>query len=135
MDPINDFDCDGYRPIHHAILAHAVDRATELIALGANVNAPTESGDGSLVLLCRALKDSEACEWVDLLIEWGAVVEAVDRKGWTALHHAADRNLILTATRLLRSGSDPLLKNLGGMTSFDLVRSSEMKAVFEGLAR
>lgn len=120
MDLINDFDCDGYRPLHHAILANSMSRAKELIALGASINARTESGDSSLILLCRALKDDEAVQWVNLLVEWGANLNDVDRKGWSALHHAMDRGLIKTAQALLQVGVDPGIQNSSGQLAQDL---------------
>ena len=131
MDLINDFDCDGYRPIHHAILANSMARAKELVELGANINAPTESGDGALVLLCRALKDIEASLWVETLVQWGARLNDVDRRGWSALHHAVDRDLTVTAARLLHCGVDPSLKNSSGQTARDLSRSAAVKALFD----
>lgn len=110
-DEINIYDCDGYRPLHHAILANDLQRARVLVSQGALVNAQTESGDGALVLLCRALKDDEASQWVAPLLSWGAEILDRDRKNWTALHHCVSRGLFKTATLLLAEGADPFFKN------------------------
>ncbi|MBK7893107.1 MAG: hypothetical protein IPJ84_20300 [Bdellovibrionales bacterium] len=40
MDEINDYDCDGYRPFHHAILANSIPRARDLMRLGALIKRP-----------------------------------------------------------------------------------------------
>ncbi len=123
-DDVNDFDCDGYRPIHHAILAGFTDglpRAKVLMAAGAMLNAPTESGDGALVLLCKALRDAEAAMWVEPLLAWGAELIDRDTKGWSALHHAVSREMVLTIQKLMDAGADPFLKALDDTRPVDIV--------------
>jgi ankyrin repeat protein len=123
-DDLNEFDCDGYRPIHHAILAGFIDglpRARDLINAGAMLNAPTESGDGALVLLCKALRDAEAVLWVDPLLEWGAELIDRDKKGWSALHHAVSREMIETIKKLMEAGADPFLRAVDGTRPVDLI--------------
>jgi ankyrin repeat protein len=120
-DEINLYDCDGYRPLHHAVLANDLDRANSLVSQGALVNAQTESGDGILVLLCRALRDDEAARWVGPLLSWGAEIIDRDRKNWTALHHCAARGLLETASLLMNEGADPFFKNSDGKRPLDLV--------------
>lgn len=127
-DDLNDFDCDGYRPIHHAILAHDLPRAEKLLAEGALLNAPTESGDGALVLLCKALKDHEVIEWLSPLLNRGVEIIDIDRKGWSALHHAVSRELKETVKSLVAAGADPFLKALDGQRPVDLAKP-EMKAL------
>jgi ankyrin repeat protein len=119
-DDLNEFDCDGYRPIHHAILAHDIERARALINGGAMLNAPTESGDGALVLLCKALPDKDACEWLAALLEWGAELIDRDKKGWSALHHAVSREMTETIRGLMAAGADPFLKALDGTRPVDV---------------
>lgn len=123
-DDLNEFDCDGYRPIHHAILAgyqEGFPRARDLIQQGAMLNAPTESGDGALVLLCKAARDAEAVLWIAPLLEWGAEIIDRDTKGWSALHHAVSREMIATITKLMENGADPFLKALDGTRPVDIV--------------
>lgn len=119
-DDLNDFDCDGYRPIHHAILAHDKTRAEALMNQGARLNAPTESGDGALVLLCKALKDHEIVEWLPLLLSRGAEIIDFDRKGWSALHHAVSRELPEAVKGLMAAGADPFLRGTDGERPVDL---------------
>jgi ankyrin repeat protein len=119
-DDLNEFDCDGYRPIHHAILARDIGRAQTLINAGAMLNASTEAGDGALVLLCKALPDKEASEWLAPLLEWGAELIDRDKKGWSALHHAVARELLETVRGLMAAGADPFLKSLDGTRPIDI---------------
>lgn len=121
VESLNHFDCDGYRPIHHAILAHDLDRARSLLEKGVLVNAPTESGDGALVLLCKALRDEEAVQWLPLLLQHGAEILDRDRLGWTALHHCAARGLVKTASALVAEGADPHFKDAQGRRSIDVL--------------
>ena len=118
-DDLNDFDCDGYRPIHHAILANDIVRAETLVKAGALLNAPTESGDGALVLLCKALRDDEAVQWLDALFDWGAEIIDRDKKGWSALHHAVSREMTKTIKGLMDGGADPFLKAVDGTRPVD----------------
>lgn len=120
-DEINLYDCDGYRPVHHAVLANDLNRAKSLVLQGALVNAQTESGDGILVLVCRALRDDEAVLWIAPLLNWGAEIIDRDRKNWTALHHCAARGLLKTARLLMDEGADPFYKNSDGKRPLDLV--------------
>ncbi|MBN8539372.1 MAG: ankyrin repeat domain-containing protein [Deltaproteobacteria bacterium] len=120
-DEINLYDCDGYRPLHHAVLANDRHRAKSLVLQGALVNAQTESGDGILVLVCRALRDDEAVLWIAPLLNWGAEIIDRDRKNWTALHHCAARGLLKTARLLMDEGADPFYKNSDGKRPLDLV--------------
>lgn len=122
-DDINDFDCDGYRPIHHAILAgyeEGFPRAQALVANGVRLNASTESGDGALVLLCKALQDKEAALWVEPLLAWGAELIDRDTKGWSALHHAVSREMVITIQKLMEAGADPFLKAHDGTRPVDI---------------
>lgn len=126
-DAINLYDCDGYRPLHHAVLANDLERAKALVSQGALVNAQTESGDGILVLLCRALRDEEACKWIEPLLSWGAEILDRDRKNWTALHHCASRGMLKTAELLMKEGADPLFKNSDNQRPIDLVPDADEK--------
>ncbi len=120
-DDLNDFDCDGYRPIHHAILANDLPRARELVKIGALLNASTEAGDGALVLLCKALRDEDAVLWLEPLFDWGAEIIDRDKKGWSALHHAVSREMVKTIAGLMEGGADPFLKANDGTRPVDLV--------------
>lgn len=117
---IDDFDCDGYRPIHHAILAADLGRAEDLVRAGAHLNKPTEGGDGALVLLCRALSDDDAAVFVPALLAWGAEIIDRDRKGYSALHHAISRGLLKTIRALVAGGADPFLRATDGKRPIDL---------------
>ncbi len=119
-DDLNEFDCDGYRPLHHAILAHDLERARVLINAGALLNAPTESGDGALVLLCKALSDEDAVSWLKPLLDWGVELIDRDQKGWSALHHAVSRQMVCTVRELMAAGADPFLRANDGTRPVDI---------------
>lgn len=119
--PIDQFDCDGYRPIHRAIITHNLELGRRILMDGALLNKGTESGDGALILLCKALHDEEAIEWIPLLCENGAELIGRDRLGWTALHHCVSRGLVQSARLLIKEGADPILKNFKGERPIDLI--------------
>lgn len=130
-DDINEFDCDGYRPIHHAILANDITRARDLLHGGAMLNAPTESGDGALVLLCKALRDEEAVLWLPNLYDWGAEIIDRDKKGWSALHHAVSREMPMTIRSLMEAGADPFLRAVDGARPVDLAKSDAIRELLK----
>lgn len=126
---IDQFDCDGYRPIHRAIITHNLELGRQILIDGALINKETESGDGALILLCKALHDDEAVEWVPLLCEYGAELIGRDRLGWSSLHHCVSRGLVKTAKLLIEEGADPLLKNLRGERPIDLIHGERSPSV------
>jgi ankyrin repeat protein len=55
-----------------------------------------------------------------VLIEFGADVNITGDLGNTPLHHAASRGNTEIASKLLRHGANPVLKNEFGQTPLDL---------------
>jgi len=64
--------------------------------------------------------DGVATEVVRLLCERGVQVDAVDRNGWSALHHAAFSGHAESAEVLLEFGADPARKEGQGKRPLDL---------------
>lgn len=124
--PINAFDCDGYRPVHRAVMADDLKFCERLVMDGALLNAPTEDGEGVLSLACRALQDSRLEIWLPQLLSWGA--EIIDRnpRGDTALHIAIREHKIKSVQILMASGADPLMKNAVGERPVDLVATLDL---------
>jgi ankyrin repeat protein len=54
------------------------------------------------------------------LLAAGAVVNAVDERGWSPLMHAATKNEFEAIEVLLKAGADPSLTNSDGLTALDL---------------
>jgi ankyrin repeat protein len=91
-----------------AVKAGDVDRAGQLLAAGADVNA--RDTYGATVLMNAA--HSGNLEMVEALLSAGAEVDAKDELGWTALMKAChnadlDRGFPEIVTRLIAAGADP----------------------------
>jgi len=56
---------------------------------------------------------------VNLLLQAGATVDAVDNDGYTALHDAAIMGKIQVVEALLNAGADKALKDNDGYTALD----------------
>ncbi len=120
---INDYDCDGYRPIHHAVLARDLVRVDQLLGLGALLNLPTEAGEGVLNLAVRLLDDAEAAAWCRELLDRGAEVIDRDLAGMTPLHLAVQGRKLKTMQTLIEAGADPHFKNRAGQKPTDLAQN------------
>lgn len=123
-EEINAFDCDGYRPVHHAVIAKDIARLDQLLLQGALLNLPTEGGEGILSLAIRAHRDEEAAIWVKNLIDRGADIIERDRNGDTALHWAVRNGYRQTVLTLSAEGADPFFKNQRGERPIDLAHSN-----------
>jgi ankyrin repeat protein len=81
-----------------------------LLNHGVSATQPGKNGFPPLVYVARADK-AESPEKVQLLLEYGAEVNAVDPRGRTALHHAVRAGHQRVGQLLLRHGADLLLLN------------------------
>jgi ankyrin repeat protein len=110
-----------------AALFEAVDRndlarARELLAQGADINAPdprTPFFDGATALITAANKGST--DMVQLLLSQGADVDARSASGWTALMRACNAEKFDCARLLLEAGADPNIRNDDGYTAYGRV--------------
>ena len=108
----------------NAVLAAARNGHTGILALlqaaGVNLHATLEH-HGSTILHHlahhRLLHAAATTTW---LANHGADVNARDREGSTALHIAANENLVATVQALLQAGADPERRNGHGQTAFEL---------------
>ena len=57
-----------------------------------------------------------------LLLDYGANIDAQDKQGYTALHHAVERGQLPLAQLLLERGANPFLQNnvIGNCTAYDI---------------
>lgn len=101
LDPLNDFDCDGYRPIHHAVLANDRLRAEKLTRLGASIHALTEDGEGIISLAIRALAEKDAAEWLQWLRTFNVDSKVRNKQGKDALFYARERGYVMLVALLL----------------------------------
>ncbi len=86
----------------------------------------TQTGIGELPPLIYAARGDkgENPETAELLLEWGAPVNAVGRRGRSALHYAAAAGHIEVMRVLLAHGADPGLTDEAGATPLDLARKA-----------
>jgi CubicO group peptidase (beta-lactamase class C family) len=92
------------------------------VQAGANVNAldTRTSRNGRYALNWAAVKDHP--EIIRFLLQKGAVINAQNLTGFTALHHAAEVNSRAAAEALLQAGADTNLRNAQGETAADVAR-------------
>ena len=65
----------------------------------------------------------------NLLLQAGATVDAVDKLGRTALHHAAYWGKIQVVEALLNAGADKAVKNKYGKTALDKAQRQNPPAI------
>lgn len=106
-----------------------------LIAYGADVHAIDNNGFTPLIICCNPKsflsKPDSLFEVAKHLLEKGADVHAMTDKGDTALHLAADHDLIKSVTLLLAHGADPLLQNNKGETPLSLAKKHNRKEILQ----
>jgi palmitoyltransferase len=78
------------------------------------------SRNGRYALNWAAINDHP--EIIRFLLANGALVDAHNLTGFTALHHAAESGSAGAATALLDGGADPTIRNAGGETAADVAR-------------
>jgi ankyrin repeat protein len=104
---VNELDPSTMTALHMAASRGAVDIAVLLINAGADVNAQTGSGQGSVRPLHLATQFNRTAV-VALLLTHGAAVDATTSRGETALLLAAKSGYVDSAEQLLQSGANPL---------------------------
>ena len=75
---------------------------------------------------------------IELLLAMGAPIEAENRTGFSALHHAAEAGSMDAARVLLAAGADPMHANKGGQTPAVTARAQgndEVAALIEESAQ
>lgn len=92
-----------------------------LLDHGVSANQPGKNGFPPLIYVARADK-AEAPAKVQLLLEYGAAVDAVGPHGRTALHQAARAGHRLVYELLLAWGADPGLCDEEGKSALDYYR-------------
>lgn len=106
--PVDLRDCFGHCPVHY--VKEAGPLLTLLLDAGARLDEPADEGDTLLMLATQVRRR----ELVIALLELGASARAVDRRGFSALHRAAEMGELAIAEALLARGGDPDLEADGG---------------------
>lgn len=99
-----------------------------LLENGVSVNTPGFGKFPPLIYLCRGDK-GESVEKVNLLLEYGASVNAIGPKGRTALHYAATAGYLHVLSLLLEHGADPNIMDERGETPRSLAEAVGKDAV------
>lgn len=145
---INVVNIHGNTPLLDAIERNQFNAALQLIHNGADINVSYYHDENPLLLMCRSLfrldfdgrhtvdkydtdwinnNAKQAEELISLLIQKGINVNKTDRKGRTALHHAAENSLNKIAGILIKNGADVNVKDINGLTPYELARQKGHK--------
>ncbi|XP_012279856.1 palmitoyltransferase Hip14 isoform X1 [Orussus abietinus] len=109
-------DCSSF-DIVRATQYGALDRVTELVEAGADVNQP----DSETVTLLHWAAINNRREIVKYLIAKGAVVDAIGGElASTPLHWATRQGHLSTVVILMRAGADPTLRDSEGFSCIHL---------------
>ncbi|KAG0256498.1 Arf-GAP with coiled-coil, ANK repeat and PH domain-containing protein 2 [Mortierella polycephala] len=97
--------------------------ALRCLALGANIDHRKEE-HGSMSPLHRAIirRDDIA---VEFLFQWFCDINAIDREGWCALHHAVANDNSRALTQLIKKHAKYDIRNKTHQTALDLAKTLE----------
>jgi ankyrin repeat protein/serine/threonine protein kinase len=111
---------DGRTPLHYASLAARLDVAAALLDAGANIEARDSEGTTPLISVLRGLRENRDSKGIlRLLLQRGADKNArqTTRRGWSALHWAANQPGTLELIELLlEAGVDVDIRAADGST-------------------
>ena len=120
---INAQNNEGDTALIRAIKNNDKDKVLLLINNNANVNQINKKGESPLI---SASRYGLSLDTIDLLLEKGALINAQDNNGWTALMWAIDQNEQKIAESLIKKEANVNLANKTGETPL-------MKAASKGL--
>jgi ankyrin repeat protein len=140
-------DIGGDAPLHDAVMSKSYDVAALLLDAGADPNM----GQGPMLGPCAPGPDSQSLEtalqfaaempdiqMAGLLLSHGAAINARDRSGRTALHHAVSAGDEATAAQrldtvrfLLAHGADANAKDSEGRTPLDVTNHEALRPILK----
>ena len=124
-DRVNSVSPDGYGPLGYSAFFGHAELLRELIARGADVNAPSSNAMAVRPVNSAAAHPDPALAvtLMRALLESGADPNGRQNGGYTALHEAAFNGNIALIRLLLERGANPRLANDEGGLPADLARS------------
>lgn len=138
FDHLNDEVSDGLTLLHIAAAFGQEELVSFLLDRGAlvNKNAKNQSRETPLHLAVLFRDEDTAARIADRLIANGAELNAPQKGGQTALHHAVARGSKVIAETLVQAGADPMLKDQNGLTPMDLAGPDDaLKAILRQSAK
>jgi ankyrin repeat protein len=115
---------EGATPFMRAAQGGDVALMRRLTAAGANATLTQKNGTTALMIAAGGQGDEAVLAAVQLCLEGGADVNAVDAAGSTALHRAAENGATAVIRLLAERGAVLDVKNTRGSTPLDLALAS-----------
>lgn len=116
---INSYSADGWTPLHLAVFFGRINIVHILHSKGADLNA-VSNNDQRVTPLHSALANPNNAAVAQLLIDYGADVNATQAHGYTPLHYAALNGLESIVRNLLARSVDRNARDVEGKTARDL---------------
>lgn len=129
----NSTDSLGMTPLWAALLNGRLESAEELLKRGADVEI--RKANGGKTILGRLAIEANSLNEMELLLRYGAEVDARDHMGRTPLMHALAGDRRKVARLLLANAADPFATDNNKNTAFDHARSTAARALLEKAGR
>ncbi|HET9646525.1 MAG TPA: ankyrin repeat domain-containing protein, partial [Burkholderiaceae bacterium] len=124
-------DRKGLQAFHYAAMGG--DPRIIKILHGGEVEVDVPTSDGQTALMIAASHGK--IDATQLLLNFGANIEATDERGWTALHHAASRSEAEAVDLLLQKGADPHALTANGSSALSIAVGNQCEPLIALLAR
>jgi ankyrin repeat protein len=116
---------DGFTALHYPAFFGGTDAAaTARVLLEAGADVDARSDNDLWVHPLHSAVAGNHDDVVELLLEAGADVRAVQRHGYTPIHGAAQNGATVTVDRLLAAGADPAARTDDGRTPANLAEGA-----------